>query len=258
VPTEAARPDPTFSLRLAPVYEAFSGETIVEVNEQPSAPVKLLVLPGAALRGRIEFHDVRISKDTLQQTRLVVVPQFRSGPSTEQQLAPNEGGHFESVPLPPGTYRLDVSVPPGTSPAAVFVRGRDVLGRPFEVEPGENQIDVIIEVGSTSGRDLSCALPDAKSATGAYVFVLPLDYSQWILNGAAPYWMRFGFADNGTFVARDLPEGDYMVIAGIGKVPSVGDSAEMARITELATVARVRGYGLHRVTVARLADTRPR
>jgi hypothetical protein len=153
-------------------------------------------------------------------------------------------GRFTIRGAAPGIYRVVPSsgVPPGfTIKSAVFA-GRDVLDFPIEVKPGEDQAGGTLTF-TTRTSDVSGTLQDASGAPapGYTVVVFASDTRYWVPQSRRVQTTRP--ATDGRFGLRNLPAGDYRIVAVTDVEPGQWYDPAFLRQLVAASVALTLGEG---------------
>lgn len=126
---------------------------------------------------------------------------LRFSSSASATVDPN--GAFTLNNVAPGTYTLNVNLPPGTYLKAARFEGQDVLGKPFEISAA-GRIDVLF---STKPAILIGAIKDADGHAMPGVYV-----TAWSKSGTGMF--RSTVSDqSGSYHLNALAPGDYYVAA---------------------------------------------
>ena len=173
--------------------------------------VRAVVARGFRISGRIVTDD---ETQPLPSQRLGLNFDSRDWPVSEYSEAMSAAdGTFTSAEIPPGMFQLSVPVPSGWFVKSVTAQGRDISDLPFEVKEAMSGVTVTL---SRRGASLSGAVRTATgtSDSSAAVLLFPADSRQWLDYG--PYSRRLRdvrTSRSGTFDIRDLPAGDYLIVA---------------------------------------------
>ena len=129
-------------------------------------------------------------------------------------------GTFKVAGITPGTYRLTASWPgqsdrPRTGDwtlQSAALGGRDIAFTPIVIRPGMALDDVIVTF-TNRPTEVSGRLQDAtgRAATDYYIVVFSADERGWFRR--SPRVQSTRPANDGSFVVRGLPPGDYFVAA---------------------------------------------
>jgi len=196
------------------------GMTNVSVDGRDVSGVTVVLQPGMTFGGRIVIDPAATTKaPDLATTRVTLAPAQRNvaafgvAPAT---IAPD--GTFTMAGAAPGSYRMNISPPlsPNTMGASyvwvaksVTVRGREVLERAFDVNPGENIDGAVItltdRVTSLSGRLID---GQGKPAPDYSVVVFAVDRAFWV-QGLLGGPRQTRPASDGSFRFQALPPGEY-------------------------------------------------
>lgn len=165
--------------------------------------------PASKVSGRLVFDGVSKPPDA-KTVLLLASPWVLGGSSFE--MSPE--GRFTVSRLPPGQYRLRLNgrPPAGWVLRSTVVNGVDVSDIPFEVKRGED-IDGAVITFTDRGAEISGRFFDAagKPAAEFQLVVFSADRRFWVPQTRRTQQVRPDA--NGTFVARDLPAGDYLISA---------------------------------------------
>lgn len=197
---------------------AKAAETEIVVAGEDVAGVSLALQPGITLRGRLAFEGETAPPRDVQGVRVPVPAYLPLGPTTAPfpPLELEGDGRFSVTGIVPGTYRIGTTARGIRTPLAgwwlksITVRGTELLDSPFELR--EDRDDAVVTF-SDRASELSGRVSDARGAAwvDGYVVVFSADRDRWFFNsrrvaGAHPN-------SEGRYVVRNLPPGDYFVIA---------------------------------------------
>lgn len=211
------------------------------VSDSEPVGLSVLVRQGAGISGRFEFESTntpRPTPDRVSTLSVTVLGNERGGvfPNITPARA-NADGQFVTPKYAPGRYTLIVNSPgqPWTIKSAT-VLGREMPLDGFDLGPDDVK-DLVITFADQTTELAGGVRDDAGGMAGAAVCVFPSDYQTWIANGM---WSRrariVALSKSNGFVIRDLPSGDYVVLA----VPAdlavdLQDPKWIARLAPLGT-----------------------
>jgi hypothetical protein len=207
-------------------------DVVVDGTEQSG--VMLQLQNGMTIAGRIAFDGQRLlPPPDLTRVRITLAnvgvqdAEFGNRPPA----AVDATGRFTMKGVPPGRYSLRGNAPAGAGGPGVgaggamqsggsgnwvlassMAGGRDSLDFPLVIEPNVNISDAVVTFADRT-TELSGTLQDAAgTATSDYsIIVFPSDKQYW-----QPQSRRIQSARPGTdgrFTMRNLPPGDYMIVA---------------------------------------------
>jgi hypothetical protein len=197
--------------RVAPAGQTLAVRMPLIVPSRDLAGVRATVTRGFRISGRIVTDD---SSQALPPQRLGLNIDSRDWPISDySETMTAADGTFSSWEIPPGLFQLSVPVPSGWFVKSVTAQGRDVADLPFEVKEAIPGITITL---SRRGASVSGAVRTASGApdSAAAVLVFSTDPRQWV--DYSPYSRRLKDARTtraGTFEIRDLPAGDYFIVA---------------------------------------------
>lgn len=193
----------------------------VDGNEIPD--VSLTLQPGMTVSGRLQFEGSTPPPDlTRVRAALVAV-----GTPVNLGVAPaviDAAGTFTLAGVTPGRYRIMANIPPSPGGAprwfikSSIVQGRDTLDAAVEIRP-QQHVEGAVLTFTDSPSEISGRLQDAsgKAATDYHIIVFSADRSHWM-----PQSRRVQVArpsHDGSYSIRNLPAGDYLVVALIDVEP---------------------------------------
>jgi hypothetical protein len=201
----------------------------VEVRGQEINGVSLALQPGSRLAGRlvldspmppsaVDFAKFRLNLSPPGGTSYSISGDTIIGNTFSATQPPQvrPDGSFEISNIGPGTYGL-LCTPPADFPKGWWLRsavlnGHDLLDQTIDVEPGINMSGVMVTM-SDKHTELSGVLQTAggQPAPEYSVIVFPADRTLWRAGSRRMRAARPG--DDGTFIVRDLPGGDYVLAA---------------------------------------------
>jgi hypothetical protein len=197
-----------YEVRGSTYPEGLSGTTMVEVAGR-DVSTSIVLVPGGTISGRLVF-DGSSKPPPMTAVRFILWPMQFDFPGYE--IAPD--GAFVFSRVAPGTYRLRINgrPPAGWMLRSAMVNGADAAAIAFEIGSGQNIEGVVITM-TDRGAEVSGRLVDAsgKPAPEYVLVVFSADRRFW--TPRSPRTQHVRPDANGTFVARDLPAGDYFISA---------------------------------------------
>ena len=216
----AVAPGPhVITAQAPPLYVS---ETLTLTGDQQ---VALTLAPMPVFKGRVAFDRSELPPlDDLTRVRLQLVPFTpwstslgggRGGTPPAGSAYVKPEGTFEFAPVPPGAYRLTVTVvntPPGTGwwARSATAGGKDVLDTPIDLRTTVSDAVLTLSDRHTELSG-SIAAPSGQPASDLFVIVFPVDRTLWLRQGRRLQLTRPG--TDGRFAFRDLPPGQYFVAA---------------------------------------------
>lgn len=199
---EAGRPEE------APLWA--SAEATVVDGSTPVA-LTLALQPALTLTGQIEFAGARVPPEDLSSVRIGLTSAVAGRPGDSAVGQFTDGRAFTVSGIVPGAYRPVVLGLAGWIPKSFEINGRDVLDRPLEVVDRDLAGAVLTMVEALG--TLSGTLQDATGQpTANYtVIIAPADPRFWTPQSRRIQAVRP--ATDGRFSFRNLPAGDYRLVA---------------------------------------------
>jgi hypothetical protein len=200
----------------------------VEVDVDTGVAATSIVLSsGATLSGSAVFDAagasvpdltaIRVRLDPIENTSVSVSSNtmignpFQFGPATPFTA----DAKWQVRGVPPGRFVVTPALP--ASPAGWWLRsavvnGRDLLDGPIDLQPGQLVPDIVFTF-SDRHSELSGTLTTSagKAASDYFIIVCPVDASLWMRGSRRVKSLRPG--SDGTFSVKDLPAGDYVIVA---------------------------------------------
>jgi hypothetical protein len=185
-----------------------------------SAPNVVLTLqPGMSVSGQVAFDGPSPPPD-LSRVRVTLQPVGQAGPAAElgSTLPPmpiDADGRFSFSGAVPGRYRLALASNIGLGSwflRSSAVKGQDSLDFPFEVKPNENVAGALLTFGNRSTLLTGTLRDGAGQPTSDYtVIVFAAESRYWTPQSRRIQSTRP--ATDGRFAIRNLPPGEYRLIA---------------------------------------------
>ncbi len=227
-----------------------SGEVTVADGTAPVSVV-LSLQPALSVTGRIEFAGSSAPAD-LARVRIGVTAAAGGRPGESAMGQVTSGREFRVTGVVPGRYRPLVLGLPGWVAKSLEINGRDVLDSALEITERDIAgavLTLVPELGTLSGT-----LQDASGRpTASYtVIVAPADPQYWMPQSRRIQATRP--ATDGRFTFRNLPAGDYRLVAIDDVEPESWFDPEFLRQLVPASVAVViteSGTTVQNVRVAR-------
>lgn len=179
--------------------------------------VPVTLQPGATVQGRVVFESstgAPPSAARLTMTLAMVGPHVTGDRIEPPPAAVDANGQFTIRGVFPGRYRLAVAggAPSGYTLKSAVFGGQDVLDLPFELTGVERPAGGLVTFG-TRTTEISGTVNDASSqpAPGATIIAFSSDERFWTPESRRIRAIRP--AADGKYTLKDLPPGDYRLIA---------------------------------------------
>jgi hypothetical protein len=188
--------------------EGHWGTTTVEVAGRDLS-TSVVLAPGGTISGRIVFDGA-----SKPPAATAVLPILQGGAIPGPKYDRTPDGRFVMSNIPPGKYRLRINgrPPAGWLLRSVMVNGADASDIAFEVGVSQNIEGVVVTLtdrpAEVSGRFVDAA---GKPMPEYVLVVFSADRRSWVPRSLRTQQVRPDA--NGTFVAHDLPAGDYFISA---------------------------------------------
>lgn len=192
----------------------FRGRSEAYVVSRSDSALVLQLQPGATIAGRLVFQTTTGQPVDPTLVRLSLTGATRADfPYRASPVKPD--GTFTWTAVPAGNYRLGVTTAPNLQPGwrakSATVGGQELL-------------DGILDVGAVGNSEIVITLTDARSAiTGTLQGPdgTPVnDYSVLVFSADRTFWRPMSRRtqivrpnSSGVYSLRDLPEGDYLIVA---------------------------------------------
>ena len=187
-------------------------KTDVTVEGRARNEVSLVLQPGMSVTGRVAFDGTGQTPTDFSQMRVVLT-------STSQGVLGGSGmgrvdadGRFKVSFLMPGRYRMSVAPPRGWRARSIDVDGRDALDFMLDVKANEDTNNAVVTF-TNRPTELTGVLEDSSGRpTSDYTIILfAADQRYWTPQSRRILSTRP--ATDGKFSFRDLPAGDYKLVA---------------------------------------------
>jgi len=208
-----------------------SGETLwasaeISVLGNDVTGVALNLQPGMRLSGRVVFDAARLTPPSTFDNVRVLLPAANASSTgviavvNLSTVSPkmNSDGTFEVSGILPGRYNLSGTAPGGGGSDGWWLRSaivgnRDLLDGPIEFSSVGSEYQNVVLTFSDRHTELNGALetPASQPATEYYLIVFPVDRTLWVPGSRRVRSTRPG--SDGRFSIRDLPPGDYLIVA---------------------------------------------
>ncbi|HYN08832.1 MAG TPA: carboxypeptidase-like regulatory domain-containing protein [Vicinamibacterales bacterium] len=235
--------------------EALWGQTDIGVDGRPISNVVLSLQRGFDVSGTFAFDGAPPQPPDLSRIRVQLAPASTTGIDAGLPTPASiyNGGRFTLRGVTPGRYRLNASgLPAGWVLKSANFGGRDVLDTMLEVRPGDELAGGILTFTNQS-TELSGTLQDqsGKPVADYTIVVFSSDRRFWTPLSRRIQAMRP--STDGRFSFRNLPAGDYRLIAVVD--PEPGEWFDPAFLDQLvgATMPLTIGDGERKVQDVRIA-----
>jgi hypothetical protein len=197
------------------------------------------------MSGRLEFDGTSERPDVTLVSNLRVSLEPADGlpgaPGIDEGGHPDDRGGFRTPGVPPGRYVVRVSgLPlPGWTFNGARYQGRDIADTP--VEMGASDVDgVVLSFTDRPASIVGAVQVGAQSDADAIVAAYPVDEDAWTNAGESPRRIKVTrVSADGTFTIRNVPAGQYYVIAVRDDPASWEDPAFLRTLAARAQQVRV-------------------
>jgi len=209
-----ASADGAMPLRYDPATSLWASTEIV-VDGQDIPNVVLTPVPGLTIEGRIVFEGQR-PLPRLGELRTIGLPLWsRILPGSQPAMAVSADGRFTIPSVPPGLYMPEFTVGIRTPIGAwwlksISIGGREVLDAPLELRDSTDTVTVTVADTASELRGRAAGR-GGEPASNCVVVVFPVERSAWFFNSRRIAAVRVD--TQGEYVVRNLPAGDYLVVA---------------------------------------------
>lgn len=183
------------------------------VDGRTKTDVALVLQPGTTVSGRIAFDGTGQLPTDLTNIRLILGNAIGNGIISGSAMGTVEAdGTFKLTDVLPGKYRVNATPPRGWRAKSVDAIGKDALDFLLDVQPNADMTNVTITF-TNKPTELTGMLTDSASMpTSDYTIVLfAADQKYWTPQSRRIVTTRP--ATDGKFAFRDLPAGDYRIVA---------------------------------------------
>lgn len=194
------------------------GRTQLVIDRTDVSDVVIAMRPTVSMKGRVVFRGQPPSPPTHVNEMLVVVTEPNGTMSGGGSItAPvSADGEFEVKGLAPGSYLVQVIPgyqPPGWTLGPITFENRDVSQYPLALSAAG--VDGI-HVELVKGAEMSGEVRERSGGPDldASVLAFPVEQALWSGTGRWPPRFRSArVSATGTYLLRDLPPGDYYIVA---------------------------------------------
>jgi hypothetical protein len=216
-----------------------SATAAVNVDGEDIGNVMLTLEPGLTISGRLVFEGAQPPAVDFTKLRVnfpIALTGMSAAPFPPLQL--DSGGRFTVDGVPAGVFRIYGTVQGLRAPIgrwwlkSITIDGRELLDRPFDLR---QNTDTAIVTFSDRASTLAGVARDAQGmpAEGAAVIAFGVDESSWFTNSRRIAGVNA--AADGTYSIRNLPPGDFFVVASYDVTP--GEWFDPAVLERLAAGA---------------------
>ena len=237
-----ASADGAMPLRYDPAASLWASTEIV-VDGQDIPNVVLTPTPGLTIEGRIVFEGQR-PPPRLSELRMIGLPLWsRTSPGGQPAMAVSFDGRFSIPSVPPGFYVPEFTGGIRTPIGAwwlksITIGGREVLDAPLELRDTTDAVTVTFADTASELRG-RVAGRGGEPASNHVVVVFPVERSAWFFNSRRIAAVRVDA--QGEYVVRNLPPGDYLVVARSDLDPLEWFNPDtLEKLTASATALRIR------------------
>ncbi len=212
---------PTAGYPPVPAEPLLHADAPVTVADRGVRGVRLELVPGARVSGRVEFEGAA-KRPTPAEWRALWVgidpaggQMFRSAGSRETRIGGRveEDGRFVLPSVWPGRYVIILATPPpGWSVKSITAAGRDVADTPLVLDADRDDVVITLtdQIARLSGtvQALSGRVEEDIS-----VLLFPADPARWVDYGQSTRRLRVVPTAAGAYSTPLPPDGDYLLIA---------------------------------------------
>ena len=215
--------------------EPLWGQTDLAVDGRPLTNLVLPLRKGYDVSGTFGFEGTPPQPPELSRVRVQLQPMGAGAENAPVTSGTYTAGKFTLRGVTPGRYRLTASgLPSGWTLKSATFGGRDVLDTMLDVSGGDELASGVVTFTKAS-TELSGTLQDnsGKPLSDFTIVVFPSDRRFWMPMSRRIQATRPG--TDGRFSFRNLPEGDYRLIAVVD--PEPGDWFDPAFLDQLLGAA---------------------
>ena len=222
------------------------GSADISVNGEDIDGVALSLQPGLSIAGQVVFESSERTSPALPPQLRLPAPLVLAGASGGWPMpgVTVDGNRFRIDGIVPGAYRLP-SLPQGIRTPigpwwvkSIAAGGRELLDEPLNLQ---RSVDDAIVTITDRASEIGGTLRDAQGAVAPPVWVVafPIDRTAWFFNSRRIAAVRPG--RDGQWSIRNLPPGEYRVIAADLDQNEWFDPAVLAQLLSTGTAVRIAG-----------------
>jgi len=206
-----------------PVMDLWASETVT-VSGRDIDGVLVTMQPGLTISGRVSFAGTTLEPPASFSSVTVRLTAADEGQGVSVGVPParvNEDGTFTIPGIAPGRYVLWANAPrgPASGDAAwvahrADVAGRNALDEPFDIRPGQDVEDVVVEF-IDQASELSGLVTDAdgQPVGGLTIVAFSADPGRWTPALASRFLRIMPLGTDGRYRVPALPAGEYYLAA---------------------------------------------
>jgi len=185
------------------------------VDGRTKTDVAMVLQPGMTVAGRIAFDGTGEVPTDFSQIRLILGTASTTAPgviSGTSMGSINADGTFRITDVMPGKYRVTTTAVKGWRAKSVDASGKDALDFLLDVQPNDDLTNVTVSY-TNRATELAGVLTDSSGVATA-------DYTIVLFAGEQRFWtpqsrriLTTRPATDGKFSFRDLPPGEYRMVA---------------------------------------------
>ncbi len=185
------------------------------VDGRTKTDVAMVLQPGMTVAGRIAFDGTGEVPTDFSQIRLILGTASTTAPgviSGTSMGSVNADGTFRITDVMPGKYRVTTTPVKGWRAKSVDASGKDALDFLLDVQPNDDLTNVTVNY-TNRATELAGTLTDSSGVATA-------DYTIVLFAGEQRFWtpqsrriLTTRPATDGKFSFRDLPPGEYRLVA---------------------------------------------
>ena len=194
----------------------FVGATEVYVAGDDRS-VSISLQPPQTFSGRVVFDASTLKPPDVTKLRVMLSPVAATLGASSASGSPTANGEFTLSGVTAGRYRLSgvlplPSIETGWYLKSATINGQDTVEVPVQIRPGEAITGAVITM-TDRPTELSGTMTDANNAPAPeyFVIVFSADESHWVPHSSRI--MQTRPSNDGSFVFRNLPPGDYRIAA---------------------------------------------
>lgn len=186
--------------------QIWSARLPIVVNDGDVTGLRVILQPALTVAGRVVVEG---SRSPVPEGLQVVLHADADLPMAPPQATVAPDGSFLLKNVPPGRYHVSVNgLPPEAYLEAMQLGGREVLGKPLEIESAEERLLLVVD---QRGAQVAGTVRDQAQRTvaGATVILVP----EGDLRNVALFYRVATADDNGMFLLRGIRPGRYRLLA---------------------------------------------